>query len=102
MLPTSTNTSTTIRKIPSGIPGLDKMLEGGFIEGRPYLIIGGPGAGKSIFTMQFLMVSLTRGENALYVTLEEPFDEIRQNMATFGWGTCFFSVFLVVVFVMNN
>jgi KaiC/GvpD/RAD55 family RecA-like ATPase len=85
MLQNTANTS--IRKIPSGIPGLDKMLEGGFIEGRPYLIIGGPGAGKSIFTMQFLMVSIARGENALYVTLEEPFDEIRQNMATFGWDT---------------
>lgn len=76
-----------MRKIPSGIPGLDKMLQGGFIEGRPYLVIGGPGAGKSIFTMQFLMVAISRGENALYVTLEEPYDEIRQNMATFGWDT---------------
>jgi circadian clock protein KaiC len=78
---------TTMRKIPSGIPGLDKMLNGGFIEGRPYLVIGGPGAGKSILTMQFLMVALNRGENALYITLEEPYDEIRQNMATFGWDT---------------
>jgi circadian clock protein KaiC len=77
----------TMRKTPSGIPGLDKMLNGGFIEGRPYLIIGGPGAGKSILTMQFLMVALNRGENALYVSLEEPYDEIRQNMATFGWDT---------------
>ncbi len=76
-----------MRKIQSGIPGLDKMLHGGFIEGRPYLVIGGPGAGKSIFTMQFLMVAINRGENALYVTLEEPFNEIRQNMATFGWDT---------------
>jgi predicted ATP-dependent serine protease len=69
----------TMRKTPSGIPGLDKMLNGGFIEGRPYLIIGGPGAGKSILTMQFLMVALNRGENALYVSLEEPYDEIRQR-----------------------
>jgi KaiC/GvpD/RAD55 family RecA-like ATPase len=83
----SNTLETGMRKISSGIPGLDKMLNGGFIEGRPYLVIGGPGAGKSIFTMQFLMVSINRGENALYVTLEEPFDEIRQNMATFGWDT---------------
>jgi KaiC/GvpD/RAD55 family RecA-like ATPase len=76
-----------MQKIPSGIPGLDKMLNGGIIAGRPYLVVGGPGAGKSIFTMQFLMIAISQGENALYVTLEEPFDEIRQNMATFGWDT---------------
>jgi circadian clock protein KaiC len=76
-----------MRKIKTGIPGLDKMLNGGLIEGRPYLVIGGPGAGKSILAIQFLMVSINRGESALYVTLDEPYNEIRQNMATFGWNT---------------
>ncbi|UCH88711.1 MAG: hypothetical protein JSV49_10735 [Thermoplasmata archaeon] len=76
-----------LRKIRTGIPGLDKMLKGGLIEGRPYLISGGPGAGKSIFVMQFLMQSIRKGEEALYITLEEPYDEIRQNMAQFGWDT---------------
>jgi len=77
----------TLRKVRTGIPGLDKMLNGGLIEGRPYLIIGGPGAGKSILAMQFLMVSVNRGESALYVTLDEPYNEIRQNMSNFGWDT---------------
>lgn len=76
-----------LRKIRTGIPGLDKMLNGGLIEGRPYLVTGGPGAGKSIFVMQFLMQSIRKGEDALYITLEEPYDEIRQNMAQFGWDT---------------
>ena len=76
-----------LRKMRTGIPGLDKMLNGGLIEGRPYLITGGPGAGKSIFVMQFLMQSIRKGEDALYITLEEPYDEIRQNMAQFGWDT---------------
>lgn len=79
--------SMTMRKIKTGIPGLDKMLFGGLIENRPYLVIGGPGAGKSILAMQFLMVSVNRGENSLYVTLEEPYNEIRQNMSNFGWNT---------------
>lgn len=77
----------TMRKVKTGIQGLDKMLNGGLIEGRPYLVIGGPGAGKSILAIQFLMVSISRGESALYITLDEPYDEIRQNMATFGWNT---------------
>jgi circadian clock protein KaiC len=76
-----------LRKIRTGIPGLDKMLNGGLIDGRPYLITGGPGAGKSIFVMQFLMQSIRKGEESLYITLEEPYDEIRQNMAQFGWDT---------------
>ena len=81
------NTKNTMRKVRTGIQGLDKMLKGGLIEGRPYLVIGGPGAGKSIMAIQFLMLSVARGESALYVTLDEPYDEIRQNMATFGWNT---------------
>ncbi|WP_455392827.1 RAD55 family ATPase [[Eubacterium] cellulosolvens] len=81
------NAELMMRKIKTGIQGLDRMLNGGLIEGRPYLIIGGPGAGKSILAIQFLMVSITRGESALYITLDEPYDEIRQNMAAFGWNT---------------
>jgi circadian clock protein KaiC len=80
-------TGAIMRKIKTGVSGLDKMLNGGLIEGRPYLVIGGPGAGKSILAIQFLMVSVSRGESALYVTLDEPFNEIRQNMAAFGWNT---------------
>lgn len=81
------NSEVSMRKIKTGVPGLDKMLNGGLIEGRPYLVIGGPGAGKSILAVQFLMVSISRGESALYVTLDEPYNEIRQNMAAFGWNT---------------
>jgi KaiC/GvpD/RAD55 family RecA-like ATPase len=77
----------TMRKMRTGVQGLDKMLNGGLIEGRPYLIIGGPGAGKSILAVQFLMMSVSRGESSLYITLDEPYNEIRQNMATFGWNT---------------
>jgi circadian clock protein KaiC len=81
------DSNIVMRKIKTGIQGLDKMLNGGLIEGRPYLVLGGPGAGKSILGIQFLMVSVNRGESALYVTLDEPYNEIRQNMAAFGWNT---------------
>ena len=53
----SEDSQMMMRKIKTGTPGLDKMLQGGLIEGRPYLVIGGPGAGKSILAMQFIMVS---------------------------------------------
>jgi len=74
-----------MRKLATGIAGLDKMLNGGVIEGRPYLVVGGPGSGKTIFCVQFLMEGLKKGEKCLYVTLEEPAEELRENMALFGW-----------------
>ena len=74
-------------RVSTGIGGLDTMLKGGLIPRRPYLLIGGPGSGKTILGMQFLWDGLMKGEPVLYVTLEEPFDELRQNMVPFGWDT---------------
>jgi len=69
-------------RISTGVAGLDAMLRGGLIEGRPYVVIGGPGAGKSILGWQFLLEGARRGESTLYITLDEPHDEIRANMET--------------------
>lgn len=73
-----------IRKIPTGITGLDSMLNGGLIQGRPYSIVGGPGSGKSILSWQFLLKGAQVGDSCLYVTLDEPHDEIRSNMESIG------------------
>lgn len=72
-------------KVKTGISGLDKMLNGGLIAGRPYLISGVPGAGKSIFGMQFLMQAVTEGKSGIYVTLEERKKGLQQNFQVFGW-----------------
>ena len=72
-------------KLPTGIPGLDHMLHGGFIPLRPYIVSGPTGSGKTILSIQFLMEGLRRGEEVLHVTLEEPPNEIRDNMTAFGW-----------------
>lgn len=74
-----------MKKARTGITGLDQMLSGGVIEGRPYLISGGPGSGKTIFGMQFLVEGVRSGEAGLFITLEEPASEIFQNMAPFNW-----------------
>lgn len=73
-----------IRKIPTGIEGLDRMLRGGLIAGRPYTVVGGPGSGKSIMAWQFLSEGVKKGENTLYITLDEPHYEIRSNMEDLG------------------
>jgi KaiC/GvpD/RAD55 family RecA-like ATPase len=76
-----------IKKIETGIPGLDELLQGGFPEGRSVLLTGGAGTGKSIFANQFLYNGITQyGENGILVTLEEPAEVIRENMKTLGWN----------------
>jgi len=74
-----------MKKIPTGITGLDEMLGGGFPEGRIILVHGGPGSGKTIFSLQFIMNGLKEGEPGVYVTLEEPLGLIKANMIALGW-----------------
>jgi circadian clock protein KaiC len=57
------------RRLPSGIPGLDRLMEGGFLEGGVYLIEGPPGAGKTIFGNQICFHHAAEGRSALYITL---------------------------------
>lgn len=73
-------------KIPTGVRGLDAMLHGGFIPNRPYIVSGPPGSGKTTLCMQYLLEGMRRGESVLYVTLEEPPNELFENITAFGWN----------------
>lgn len=73
-------------KLRTGIPGLDEMLFGGLIAGRPYIVSGTPGTGKTTVAMHFLLEGASRGENVLYVALDEPPNEVKMNMSSFGWN----------------
>ncbi|MCK4313278.1 KaiC 1, partial [Candidatus Bathyarchaeota archaeon] len=60
------------KKIATGIRGLDELVGGGFPEGRVILIIGGPGAGKTIMCSQFLYKGISEyQENGVFVSLDE-------------------------------
>jgi KaiC/GvpD/RAD55 family RecA-like ATPase len=73
--------------IPTGIPGVDKILgEKGIPSGHTILVSGGPGSGKTTFAVQFLYVGATLyNESGVYVTLDEDPLDIRKNMLKFGW-----------------
>ena len=71
--------------VSSGIPGLDDVLVGGFTPDRLYLIEGVPGSGKTTLAMQFLLEGIKRGEKALYVSLSETEEELREVAASHGW-----------------
>lgn len=74
-----------MRRVRTGIAGLDRMLQGGLIAGRPYVIAGPPGSGKTILGMHFLLQGIRDGIPGLYISLSEPALEIRDNMSAFGW-----------------
>ncbi len=72
-------------KVKTGVSGLDKMLNGGLVSGRPYLVSGAPGAGKSIFGMQFLMQAVQEDKSGIYISMEERKKGLKQNFQVFGW-----------------
>lgn len=59
----------TLERLPTGIPGLDEVTHGGLPHGGIYLVIGRPGAGKSIFGNQLAYAHAKRGGKAVYATL---------------------------------
>jgi circadian clock protein KaiC len=74
-----------IKRISTGITGLDGLLQGGFLQNRSYLIMGDTGTGKTIACIQFLLTGLQVGEKAVYVTVDERPAEILQSAASLGW-----------------
>jgi circadian clock protein KaiC len=83
---TKTASSRNFERIPSGIPGLDKLMEGGFVKGSTILVSGGAGTGKTIFCVQFIWEGLRRGENCIFITLEEKPEDIIGDVKRFGWN----------------
>ncbi|HAF69771.1 TPA: recombinase RecA [Candidatus Acetothermia bacterium] len=73
------------KRVCTGIPGLDEALLGGFLPGRTYLVVGSPGTGKTILSVQWLRAGAARGERSLYITLAEPISELKRNLAGLGW-----------------
>lgn len=72
-------------RVPTGIFGLDNLIEGGFPQGRTILVSGSCGTGKSIFAMQYLYKGAEMGEPGVFVTLDEQPEHLREDMARFGW-----------------
>ncbi|MEM0481039.1 MAG: ATPase domain-containing protein [Candidatus Aenigmatarchaeota archaeon] len=74
-----------MQRIKTGIIGLDELIEGGFVKGSSILIQGAPGAGKTIFSLQFLLEGLRSNEKGAYFSLEEPVEDILKDVERFGW-----------------
>jgi circadian clock protein KaiC len=75
-----------LRKAPTGIAGLDDVLLGGLPAGRPTLICGAAGCGKTLFGVTFLVNGATQfGEPGVFVSFEEPSKDIAENVASLNY-----------------
>lgn len=75
-----------MNRVATGIPGFDELIEGGIPEGASMLVSGGPGAGKTIFAMQYIYEGArSYNDPGLYVTLETGLKDITWNMQSFNW-----------------
>jgi circadian clock protein KaiC len=78
--------ATQLPKAPTGIAGLDDILLGGLPAGRPTLICGSAGCGKTLISMIFLMNGATLfGEPGVFVSFEESGKDLAANVASLGF-----------------
>ena len=74
-----------VARIDPGIEGMSDLTHGGIPKGRLMLVAGTAGSGKTVFCAQFLAAGVANGEPGVFVTFEEDPDDIRTNVASFGW-----------------
>jgi circadian clock protein KaiC len=76
----------SLPKAPTGIQGLDEITGGGFPRGRPTLICGSAGAGKTLLAMEFLVRGATEyNEPGVFMAFEETAPELTQNVRSLGF-----------------
>jgi circadian clock protein KaiC len=84
----ATSRLTLLKKTPTGIHGFDEITDGGLPGGRPTLVCGSAGCGKSLFGLEFLVRGATQyGEPGVLMTFEERAEDIAINVASLGFDT---------------
>lgn len=78
---------TELPKTLTGIPGLDEVTLGGIPTGRPTLICGGPGCGKTLFALEFIVKGAELyNEPGVFIAFEEKPDELAANVTSLGFN----------------
>jgi len=76
----------SIPKVKTGINGLDEITEGGLPQGRPTLLCGGPGCGKTLMAMEFIVRGATLyNEPGVFMAFEEKAEELTANVKSLGF-----------------
>jgi len=86
MKKTNVKAVPTLAKSPTGIQGLDEITDGGLPRGRPTLICGSAGCGKTLLAMEFLVRGATQfGEPGVFIAFEETAPDLAANVASLGF-----------------
>jgi circadian clock protein KaiC len=72
--------------VPTGVPGLDHVLTGGFLREGFYLVQGDPGSGKTTLALQYVLGRTQAGERCLYITLTESRKDLEGACRSHGWS----------------
>ena len=82
----ATSVSRTLPKASTGIQGLDEITGGGLPRGRPTLVVGGAGSGKTLFGLEFLVRGATQySEPGVFMSFEESIPDLTKNVASLGF-----------------
>lgn len=82
----ATKKAETFPKAPTGVNGLDEITSGGFPKGRPILICGSAGCGKTLFGVQFIVKGITEfNEPGVIMSFEETGKDLAQNVTSLGF-----------------
>ncbi|NYT19521.1 MAG: circadian clock protein KaiC [Methanosarcinales archaeon] len=79
------NIEKSIKRVNTGVVGLDDMLEGGIPEGFTVVVTGPPGTGKTTLCMQFLMEGIKNDEKCIFFSFEERVQQLIQHFMRFSW-----------------
>lgn len=73
-------------RLQTGVPSLDKLIEGGLVRGDTTIVAGQPGTGKTTLGLQFLVYGAVKcGENGVYASVIESGEKLKRNARRFGW-----------------
>ena len=75
-----------LQKCPTGIVGLDQITQGGLPQGRPALVCGGAGCGKTLFAIEFIVRGAMQfNEPGVFISFEETSEELAKNVRSLGF-----------------
>ena len=78
--------ATGQRRVQTGVPGFDRLVEGGLFEGRLYVVSGPPGSGKTTFSTQFLVKGALQGKTCFFLSMHETKQELVNDMSRYEFG----------------
>ncbi len=80
------NASVALPKAATGISGFDEITQGGLPAGRPSLVCGSAGCGKTLFAVTFLVNGAALGEPGVFMSFEERAEDLAANVASLGYN----------------